>query len=274
MKKGKSIAELQAPVLAGVVREKTTRAAIGEIKNCLYNGAGMIDLHMSCLEDSSVEELKKIVESTDLPILALNYNNTYLWDNAGLTEEQRTDSFLRAVQAGAAGVDIQGYTFDTDSKKGFCGEDKYSFTKGNPKEVVTDPAIIAKQCAFIEKVHSMGAEVLLSCHPGIPMNAEQVVELALFLEQRNPDVIKIVTRAENEMQALEAMRAMLLLKKEVKTPVTYHAAGKAGMLTRVLNPVLGGHMVFCVDRFTESSTPEQVDLRVARNVVEDLKKFL
>lgn len=270
----KSIAALQAPAYAGVVRETTTRAAIAQIKNCLYDGATMIDLHMSCLEDSSVEELKKIVDSTKLPILALNYNNTYLWENAGLTEEQRVDSFLRAVQAGAAGVDIQGYTFDLPSKKGYCGKDGYSFTKGNPKEVVTDEKIIAKQCALIEKVHAMGAEVLLSCHPGIPMNAEQVVELALFLEKRDPDVIKIVTRAEDEMQLAEAMRAMLMLKKEVKTPVTYHAAGKAGMLTRVLNPVLGGHMAFCVDRFTESSTPEQVDLRVARDVVENLKKFL
>lgn len=270
----KSIATLQAPAYAGVVRETTTRAAIAQIKNCLYDGATMIDLHMSCLEDSSVEELKKIVDSTKLPILALNYNNTYLWENAGFTEEQRVDSFLRAVEAGAAGVDIQGYTFDLPSKKGYCGKDGYSFTKGNPKEVVTDEKIIAKQCALIEKVHAMGAEVLLSCHPGIPMNAEQVVELALFLEKRNPDVIKIVTRAEDEMQLAEAMRAMLMLKKEVKTPVTYHAAGKAGMLTRVLNPVLGGHMAFCVDRFTESSTPEQVDLRVARDVVENLKKFL
>ena len=72
----KSIAKLPAPVLAGVVRETTTRGAIGQIKNCLYDGAGMIDLHMSCLEDSSVAELKKIIDSTSLPILALNYNNT------------------------------------------------------------------------------------------------------------------------------------------------------------------------------------------------------
>ena len=80
----------------------------------------MIDLHMSCLEDSSVEELQKIIESTKLPVLALNYNNTLLWKNAGLTEEERVASFLRAVEAGASGVDIQGYTYDLPSKSGFC----------------------------------------------------------------------------------------------------------------------------------------------------------
>ena len=63
---------------------------------------------------------------------------------------------------------------------GFCGEDIYSFTKGNPKEVVTDPEIIEKQCALIDRVHEMGGEVLLSCHPGIQMNTKQVVELALY----------------------------------------------------------------------------------------------
>ena len=74
------LSAIPAPAVAGCVREKTVKAAIAEIKNCYYNGADMIDLHMSCLEDRSVEELKKIVDSTNLPVLALNYNNTYLWD--------------------------------------------------------------------------------------------------------------------------------------------------------------------------------------------------
>lgn len=42
------ISTLEAPVLAGVVKEKTNLGAIAEIKNCLYDGAGMIDLYMSC----------------------------------------------------------------------------------------------------------------------------------------------------------------------------------------------------------------------------------
>ncbi len=63
----RTIAGLTAPAYAGVVRETSTRAAIGQIKNCLYDGATMIDLHMSCLEDSSVVELQKIIESTKLP---------------------------------------------------------------------------------------------------------------------------------------------------------------------------------------------------------------
>ena len=269
----KILSKLEAPAIAGVVREKTVKSAIAEIKNCTYDGADMIDLHISCLENTDEETLKAIISASKLPVLALNYNNKSDWSDAGFSEEERIESFLRAVDAGAAGVDMQGYSFDLPSKDGFCGEDKYSFTKGNPKEIVTDEKIISKQCEFIEKVHSKGAEVLLSCHPGIPMNCNQVVELALFLEKRSPDIIKIVTAATNEDELVESFKTMVALKKELKTPVSYHANGNAGSLSRIINPILGGQIIFCVDRYSESSTMEQLDLKTVKAVIDNMKKI-
>ena len=268
------IAALPAPALAGVVREKNARSAIAEIRNCVYDGADMIDLHLSCLEDTQTESLRPVIASSPLPMLALNYNNSYSGGDAGFTEEERVAGLLRAVEAGAAGIDLQGYTFDLPSKSSFTGEDIFSFTKNNPREVVTDPQIINRQCGVIEQVHAMDAEVLLSCHPGIYMDRSLVVVLALFLEKRRPDIIKIVTVAADEEQLLESFQAMSLLKKEVRTPVSYHAAGKAGMLSRVINPVLGGQILFCVDRYSESSTFEQPDLRTVRAIVDGLKKII
>ncbi|MBR2907960.1 MAG: type I 3-dehydroquinate dehydratase [Clostridia bacterium] len=267
------LSTLTAPAVAGVVRETSVRAAIAEIKNCIYDGATMIDLHMSCLANSDVESLRKIISASRLPILALNYNNTFTMGKAGLTEEERVDSFRRAIEAGAAGIDMQGYTFHLPSKSGFCGEDKYSFTKGNPKEVVTDEKVISKQCELIELAHANGTEVLLSCHPGIPMKAEQVVDLALFLEQRNPDIIKIVTKARDEDDLAESIRTMLLLKKEIKTPIAYHANGSAGMLSRIINPILGGQIAFCVDHYNAGSTMEQIDLKTAVAAIESVQKI-
>ena len=267
------LSQLETPVLAGVVREKTVKAAIAEIKNCMYDGAGMIDLHMSCLESMDTDSLKSVISASKLPILALNYNKNYYWQDCGFSEEERAESFLRAVEAGAAGIDMQGYTFDAKSKTEFCGDDKYSFTKGNPKEIVTDDAVISKQCELIEKVHSMDAEVLLSCHPGISMNCEQVVDLALFLEKRNPDIIKIVTCASNEDDLIESIKTMSVLKKVVKTAVSYHANGAAGSLSRIINPILGGHMIFCVDHYNEGSTMEQLDLKTVRAVIDNMKKI-
>ncbi len=268
------LSQLTAPALAGVVKERSVRGAIAEIKNCMCEGATMIDLHISCLDNHDTESLGKIIRSTSLPVLALNYNNSYERGDAGFSEEERVASMLRAVEVGAAGIDMQGYTFDLPSKKGFFGEDRYSFTKDGPKEVVTDPGIIAKQCQLIEKVHSMGAEVLLSCHPGIAMSCEQVVELALFLEQRKPDIIKIVSVAQNEEHLAESFKTMIALKKEVKTPVAYHANGKAGVLSRIINPVLGGQIAFCVGRYNEASTMEQIPLSAARAAVDSIKKMM
>ena len=41
-------------------------------------------------------------------MLALNYNMTYDWQDAGFSEAERVESFLCAVDAGAAGIDMQG----------------------------------------------------------------------------------------------------------------------------------------------------------------------
>ena len=79
--------------------------------------------------------------------------------------------------------------------------------------------------------------------------------------------------AKTEEDLAESIRAMLLLKKQVKTPVTYHAGGKAGMASRILNPLLGGQIAFCVDRFHADSTLEQLDLRTAASIVENMKKI-
>ena len=67
---------------------------------------------------------------------------------------------------------------------------------------------------------------------------------------------------------------MTLLKKELKTPVSYHANGKEGIITRIINPVLGGQIAFCVDRYTEASVMEQINLKCANTIVENIKKIL
>ena len=62
------LSDIKAPALAGVVREKNVRAAVAEIKNCAIDGASMIDLHLSCLESTETDELKKIIASSRLPV--------------------------------------------------------------------------------------------------------------------------------------------------------------------------------------------------------------
>lgn len=275
----KSFAHNPSPLLIGVVREKTVRDSIAAIRNSEYRGATGIDLHLSCMEESerTVENLRKIVQACRLPILALSYNQTYEYAPFTTDEETRIELLLRFVEAGGAAIDLQGYTYDLPSKDAFRKEFShlgYSFIRDLPKEVVVDEKVIQRQMELIDRVHHAGAEVLISTHPWVPMNCEQVVDLALFLEKRNPDVIKIVTPCYNDEQLAESFKTMLTLKKEVKTKVHFHCCDAAGSLTRIINPVLGGYLIFCSESFTTSSNFEQLDLTTAKNALDNLRKIM
>lgn len=275
----KSFVKSGSPMLIGVIREETARAAIAAMRNCEYHGATALDLHLSCLKEEArtVESLRTIISATRLPIMALNYNQTYDWTPIQTDEETRLNLLLRAVEAGAAAVDMQGYSYDLPSKTAFRQEFKnlgYSFLRDDPHEVVVDEAVIEKQKAFIQRVHDAGAEVILSTHTLVPMDCEQVVDLVMFLSQRGADMLKIVCPCENDDQLAECFKTMLTVKKIAPIPTHYHCSGKAGSLSRILNPILGGHMIFCTDGYTVSSTFEQLDLQTARRVVDDLKKMM
>lgn len=269
----KRISELPSPAFAGVVREKNALSAIAEIKNAIYDGADMIDLHLSTLEDLSQTTLKKIIASSSVPVLALDYRASYSWEQLTYSEEERVSHLLSAVDAGASAVDLQGYTFDALSRTQYRGDDSLSFASLCPMEVVTDKTIIAKQMDLIDSLHAKGVEVLLSCHPKIKMSAEQVLELALFLEGRNPDIIKIVTVSENESDVIEGIKATKLLKEKLHTKFAYHLSGETGSLSRIMNPLFGSHIVFCVDRFNEGSTMEQLPLSQAKTTFDSLRKI-
>ena len=274
-----SFAHNKSPMVIGVIRQRTVRAAIADIKNCEMHGADGVDLHLSCLEDEfkNVESIRQIIRNTKVPMLGLNYSTTY--DNQPIIEDDdaRVGLLMKSVEAGIAAVDIQGYTYDMDSKKEFnknYADAPYSFVKCSPREVVLDPKVIDRQCDLFERIHSEGAEVLISTHTGCAMTCEQVVDLALFLEKRNPDVIKIVSIANSEEDLVEAIKTALVLKREVKTNVHYHAAGAHGKLSRIINPILSGYLIFANDTYHEGSNFEQLDLRASRAVVDNLMKMM
>ena len=268
-----SFAKSPSPILVSVITEETKKAAMAAITNSIYNGATGIDLHLSCMkeEERTVDAIKQIVNMCKVPILALNYDVDMNREVYQSEEEERIDILLKAAEAGVACIDFQGYTLDRESKYGFRQEFSnmdYSFVKVNPREVVMDDKVIEKQMELFEKVRHMGTEVLLSCHPGVVLSAEQVVDLALYLEKRGPDVIKIVTLSRNRDDLIESFKSMHLLKKEVKTPISYHLSGQEGKLSRIINPVLGGHIAFCNDRFNTGSDLNQLDLRTAKTAID------
>ncbi len=267
-----SLAKQKAPVIIGVVKERTPREASAAIRNCEIHGATGIDLHVSFLEEEyrTVSAMEGIIAKCRLPVMALNYNIGPNGD-LGMDEEARLDLLQKAALAGAAAIDMQGYSFDAPSKKQFdsrFADAGYSFIQGAPREVVVNPEVIERQKAFIGEIHAIGAEVLMSHHPGIPMNADQLVDLARFIQQRGVDMIKIVSIARDDDDLAESFRAMLRLKKEISLPVAYHCGGAPGRLSRIINPMLGGFLAFCNDGYGPASDLDQLDVASARSILD------
>jgi len=270
-----SFAHQPGPLIIGVIRRETTKAVLAEIRNGQFNGAQAYDLHLSCLkeEDRTPEAIRKVVDFTDKPIMALSYNETYLKQSYETTEEERIDLLMKAVEGGVSCVDLQAYSFDLPAKKTFdptYATPEMAFAAANPREITLNPEAIEKQMKWIEQVHAMGCEVLMSCHVGVHLNAEQVVSLAKEMERRGPDVVKIVALANTPEEQIEAFRTMYELKKVMKARYSFHCNGKYGKLTRIVCPMLGSYLMFCIDRFDVSYAMEQLDLRTTADAFRTL----
>ena len=77
------LSKLSSPALAGVVREKSTNAAIAEIQNCIYDGATMIDLHLSCLEQTDTESLARIMQASTARKRLSTRSSSVTWRSVG-----------------------------------------------------------------------------------------------------------------------------------------------------------------------------------------------
>ncbi len=275
MQRLSSFASPTSPLLAAVIRQRTVKEAIAAITNAQYHGATGIDLHLSCLDDEykNTKSIEEILKFCKIPVMALNYNHRIDYSGYESTEEDRIALLMMAVEAGVSCIDMQGYSFDLESKGSFRQEYQslgYSFTKGNPREIVCDERIIEKQTKLIEDCHKVGCEVLLSCHPGVYMDKNQACDLARFLEKRNPDIIKLVCPCESDEQLTESFGTMIAMRKAVNCKVSFHLNGPKGKLSRIINPVLGGHLIFSIDGYTAADSPEQLDLATAKKALDAL----
>lgn len=268
-----SFVNQKKPFVVGVLREKSMMSNIATILNGEADGADAFDLHINWLPESdrSPENLKRIISSTKLPVLALYYREITPFSNPVPTEEERIAYQLRAVECGAAGVDLQADLFDSDAKASLEGS-KLSFAAANPNEITLKPEAVQKQKELINKIHKMGAEVLLSSHVGVTLTCEQGVELALEMESRGADIIKIVSLCGGDDQLIEILKTINELKKRLHTPFVYLGGGEDGKLTRIIGAMLGNALVFANQRYEENSTLIQPLIRSVKTVLNEVKR--
>ena len=141
----------------------------------------------------------------------------------------------------------------------------------DPDELTLDPVAVKKQMTLIDGIHERGAEVLISSHLYRYAPAERVLEIALEQQRRGADVAKIVTKAENDDQLIDSLRAITLLKENLKIPFLFLTGGSHGGLVRRIGPNLGCCMYLCVYEHDQYSTKAQPLLQKLRPIRDNME---
>ena len=221
-----------------MVQATTPLQAEIKIRNAIADGATAIGFQMGHLkkEYRSKEALSSIFAAAeDKPIYFTNYRDH---ENAGDSDEALSEGLLLALECGATLVDVIGDAFDP-----------------SPEELTMDKQAIKKQMQFIDEVHKRGGEVLMSSHVREFRPAERVLEIALEQQRRGADIVKIVTGAKSQEEALKNLEICELLKKELKVPFLFLSGGEYSYLHRMVGPTLGVCMWLCFRKYDENTYP-------------------
>lgn len=248
----KSFLNHSNPLLTVMLQCKTPEVAIGRIRNANCLGADAYGLQVESLktEFQNPDTFKRIfAEMKDKPCYVTNYRYAY---NQKLTDDELAQGIITLAESGATLCDVMGDIF--------CK---------HPEELTDNEEAIQKQMELIEKLHSLGAEVLMSSHLYKYAPAEKVLEIAFEQKRRGADIIKIVTAADTMEQQIENLRITNLLKQELGAPFLFLSGG-VSTIHRRLGMKLGCCMSLCVYEHDALSTASQPLLNTMKKIRDDI----
>lgn len=248
----KSFLNNKNPMLTVMLQCETPEVAIGRIRNANCLGADAYGLQVESLktEFQNPDTFKRIfAEMKDKPCYVTNYRYAY---NQKLTDDELAQGIITLAESGATLCDVMGDIF--------CK---------HPEELTDNEEAIQKQMELIEKLHSLGAEVLMSSHLYKYAPAEKVLEIAFEQKLRGADIIKIVTAADTMEQQIENLRITNLLKQELGAPFLFLSGG-VSTIHRRLGMKLGCCMSLCVYEHDALSTASQPLLSIMKKIRDDI----
>lgn len=192
---------------------------------------------------------KLFAEMQGRPCYVTNYRYAF---NQNFTDDELADGIVSLAESGATLCDVMGDIF--------CK---------HPEELTDNDAAIQKQMKLIEKLHGLGAEVLMSSHLYKYAPAERVLEIAFEQKRRGADIIKIVTAADTMEQQIENLRTTNLLKQELGAPFLFLSGG-VSTIHRRLGIKLGCCMALCVYEHDELSTASQPLLSIMKTIRDNI----
>ncbi len=248
----KTFLRFDKPLLTVMLQTEMLDVIIERIRNANAMGCEAFGLQVEALkaEYHNVETYKRIfAEIGNKPVYVTNYRNRY---NSGSTDEELASGMITLAENGATLIDVMGDMFSI-----------------HPEEMTDNSEAIKRQIELINKLHSLGVEVLMSSHIMKFTSAERVLEIALEQKRRGADIVKIVTGADNMEQQIENLRINSLLKKELDIPFLFLSLGECS-LHRRLGGRLGNCMSLCVYEHDEFSTPTQPLLVTMKEIRDNL----
>ena len=192
--------------------EKTAQRTLQVIERVQRTSPDLLEIRFDLLKPNVSASM--IREATDLPMIATNRRR----DEGGLfsgTEKDRTYVLTRAAQEGFDYVDVELRTTGVR--------------------------------ALVHQLHQDGAKAIVSNHNTRTTPPLTVLERLLRRQKGiGADVCKIVTMAKRDLDNLPCLA--LVSKYASTTKLVSFAMGEAGVLSRVMSPVLGAYFTYASSR--------------------------
>ena len=226
------------PTLTAMIKANTLSQILIEIDKILEEGTDTFGFQIDMLKPDERNEktYKTIFKAMGKPCYVTNY---YRGNPIQHTDEKLVDELYKAISCGGALADM-------------CGDFFHRVTG----EFTENTEAVEKQMRAIEKIHSLGGEVLMSSHVLKYMDCDEVLRIAMGHKQRGADVSKIVTNANSEAELLNNLRTSIVLKERLDIPSLFLCNGTHCSRHRILGPAIGSDMFLVIENSRDGICPQ------------------
>ena len=237
-------------VIAAIMEGMTPGEIIAASRTAEFDGADAVCLSLRELQPEfrNKDCFTNIFSSVSIPFMVYFYR-----ENAHgpiMDDDARQKILIEAANAGASVIDVMGDLYEPNSVT----------------QRATGKRAVSKQKKLIDKIHAIGAQVVISSHSSIFMNAEQTLEQLQDFESRGADIAKIVMPVNTEEEFAESVKTTMLLHRELKVPFIHLAGGKFARIQRFLGMSLGVSTTFAVAQYNPRNPMFQPSVRAMREV--------
>ena len=245
--------DLPRPFIVGVVSDEDIAHCVRSMKLGELDGADGFQLELQGFNSypPTKREICEVISSTTKPTWVTNRRRHPPANS--ISEEDRIQLMLEFIEAGAACLDMEMDTFDPSR---LWSEERRKVELVRLEGISADPKELPRECCFnseairrqmevIDKVHSMGGEVLLSCHLLVRTTTEGILRVGEELEKRGADLVKIVVWNDSLEDLCDTLRANVALSGKLKVPFKLMSQGEPSKIGRIVFPMFGSAWAFC-----------------------------